>query len=83
MSEKAEFISITLKSMIELIPSDLDSTPLQRMYRDAYTKPKEELDKFMVGISYVCMVSYAHQKDMCELYFQRYREYRNKFIYSL
>jgi len=82
MSEKAEFISITLKSMIELIPEGVDSTPLQRMYSDAYTKPVDELDKFMIGISYVCMVSFPHEKAMCELYFKRYWEYRRRFIYE-
>ena len=51
MTEKAEFISITLKSMIELIPEGVDSTPLQKMYRDVFSKSKEELDKFNIGIS--------------------------------
>lgn len=82
MSEKAQFISVTLKSMIELIPEGVDSTPLQKMYRDVFSKSKEELDKFNIGISYVCMKSYPYQKDMCELYFKRYREYRRRFIYE-
>ena len=82
MSEKAEFISITLKSMIELIPEGVDSTPLQKMYRDVFSKSKEELDKFNIGISYVCMVSFPNEKAMCELYFKRYKEYRRRFIYE-
>lgn len=84
MCDRANNIACTLKSLIEEIPPDNDTTVLQSLYRKVFYMAPEICDQAWVSMFNILRSNYdtgeAYQHTMCDIYNKGYQDYLKKFV---
>ena len=84
MCEEAAHVACTLKTLIECIPENVDTCPLQSLYKKAWYTAPEACDDLWVSLFNILRSRYdsgeAYQHKMCNEYNKGYKKYVDRFV---
>lgn len=84
MCEESAHVACTLKNLIECIPENVDTYPLQHLYKNAFYTAPEACNDLWISLYNVLRNNYdtgkPFQHKMCVVYNEGYTKYVERFV---